>query len=76
MLAIPTARAVLLTCVLGCVLWPACGYSEAEMQDQRDKLAALTHSLDTLAADQLAYRARLAELNAALSKCQPAPVTP
>jgi hypothetical protein len=73
-----TARAAMLGCVL-CLLTAACGYSELEMQAQRDKITALTGSLDTLNADHIAARALLLQQRVELAEARrqcPAPVTP
>lgn len=64
-----TARAVMLSCVL-CSVTGACGYSELEMQAERDQRAAIVTSLDRLNADHIAARAELVQLKHELAACQ------
>jgi len=41
----------------------ACGYSEEEMQAERDKITALQASLDKLSADNKAYQDKITQLS-------------
>ena len=41
----------------------ACGYSEEEMQAERDKITALQASLDKLSADNKAYQDKISQLS-------------
>lgn len=71
-----TARAVLCSCVL-CLSTGACGYSELEMQAERDQRAAILRSLDALNADHIAARAQLLQQRVQLAEARrqcPAPV--
>lgn len=45
-----------------------CGYSELEMQAQRDKTTSVIEALDRLAADQVLCRRRMSELEIEIAK--------
>jgi chemotaxis protein MotB len=57
------SKTLALAAVMFSLLAGACGYSEEEMQAERDKITALQASLDKLSADNKAYQDKISQLS-------------